>query len=76
MKQNEQLENALKHMIENEGMDESTIREQIAFAISLALKSNDPNLQNFWTKIPCNGSCPTIDEIVDYLITEITNTYK
>lgn len=76
MKQNEQLENALKHMIENEGMDESTIREQIAFAISLALKSNDPNLQNFWTKIPCNGNCPTIDEIVDYLITEITNTNR
>lgn len=71
MKQNEQLENALNHIIESEGMDESTIRQQIALAVSLALKSNDPDLQNFWAKIPCNDNCPTIDEIVDYLIMEI-----
>ena len=44
MKQNEQLEKAFKHMIENEGI-EIAIRQQITLAISLELKSNKHNLQ-------------------------------
>ena len=71
MEHKEQLENALKKLIKKEGLDEITIRKKIAFAISLALKSNNINQQDFLSKIPCQGSSPTIEEITDYLIIEL-----
>lgn len=71
MEHKEQLENALKKLIKKEGLDEITIREKIAFAISLALKSNNINQQDFWSKIPCQYNSPTIDEITDYIIIEL-----
>ncbi len=71
MEHKEQLENALKKIIKKEGLDEITIRKKIAFAISLALKSNNINQQDFLSKIPCKGNSPTIDEITDYLIIEL-----
>ena len=71
MEHKEQLENALKKIIKKEGLDEITIRKKIAFAISLALKSNNGNQQDFLSKIPCKGNSPTIDEITDYLIIEL-----
>ena len=71
MEHKAQLENALKKLIKKEGLDEITIRKKIAFAISLALKSNNINQQDFLSKIPCKGSSPTIEEITDYLIIEL-----
>ena len=43
MEHKEQLEDALEKLIKKEGLDEITIRKKIAFAISLALKSNNIN---------------------------------
>lgn len=71
MEHKEQLENALEKIIKKEGLDEITIRKKIAFAISLALKSNNINQQDFLSKIPCQSNSPTIEEITDYLIIEL-----
>ena len=71
MEHKEQLENALKKIVKKEGLDEITIRKKIAFAISLALKSNNINQQGFLSKIPCQGNSPTVEEITDYLIIEL-----
>ena len=71
MEHKEQLEDALEKIIKKEGLDEITIRKKIAFAISLALKSNNGNQHDFWSKIPCQDNSPTIDEIIDYLIIEL-----
>ena len=71
MEHKEQLEDALEKIIKKEGLDEITIRKKIAFAISLALKSNNGNQHDFLSKIPFKGNSPTIDEITDYLIIEL-----
>ena len=71
MEHKEQLEKALEKIIKKEELDEITIRKKIAFAISLALKSNNINQQDFWSKIPCQGNSPTVDEITDYIIIEL-----
>ena len=71
MEHKEQLATALEKIIKKEGLDEITIRKKIAFAISLALKSNNINQQDFFSKIPCQGNSPTIEEITDYMIIEL-----
>lgn len=45
------------------------IRQEIALAISYALKSDDPKVQNFWKDIPCEGDSPTVGELIDYIAT-------
>lgn len=71
MEHKEQLEKALEKIIKKEELDEITIRKKIAFAISLALKSNNINQQDFFSRIPCQGNSPTVDEITDYIIIEL-----
>ena len=48
---------------------------EIAYAVSLALKSSDPNVQNLWKKIPCKGASPTIEEIIDFIATGIATQH-
>jgi hypothetical protein len=59
----------LRTIAVKEGISEREVRNEIAYAVSLALKSSDPNIQNFWKKIPCEGESPTVEEIIDYIVT-------
>ena len=65
---NELIKECLQIIAKKEDSTESEIRNEIAFAVSLALKSNNPQVQNFWKEIPCAGESPTIEEIVDYIV--------
>lgn len=71
MNNNDIIKEMIKKISVNEGMDESSIRKEIALAITLCLKSEDEKLQRFWSDIPGLGDSPTIDEITDYIILEI-----
>ncbi len=62
----------LRAIADQEGITEDDVRNEIAYAISLALKSNDPKVQNFWKKIPCEGESPTVEEIIDYIVTQLS----
>lgn len=65
---NELIKECLQIIAKKEDSTESEIRNKIAFAVSLALKSNNPQIQNFWKANPCAGESPTIEEIVDYIV--------
>ncbi len=65
----------LRTIAEQEGISEHDVRNEIAYAVSLALKSSDPNVQNLWKKIPCKGASPTIEEIIDFIATGIATQH-
>lgn len=67
------IEQCLKIIAEKEGISESKVRDEIALAISYALKSDDPKTQNFWQNIPCEGTAPTIEEIIGFLAEELSH---
>ncbi|GFH88807.1 hypothetical protein IMSAGC002_00045 [Lachnospiraceae bacterium] len=68
----ETISEYLKVIAKKEGISEDDVRNEIALAVSLALKSNDPHIQAFWKDIPCDGDAPTIEEIIDYIATQIS----
>lgn len=68
----EKISEYLRTIAEQEGISEDEVRNEIAYAISLALKSKDPKIQNFWKNIPCEGDSPTIEEIIGFLATQIS----
>jgi hypothetical protein len=65
---NDDLNDYLQKLTKGEGLTENEIRNEIALAVSYALKSNDPNLQNFWKDFPSLSKDSTIDDIIDCLI--------
>lgn len=67
------IEQCLKIIAEKEGISESKVRDEIALAVSYALKSDDPKIQNFWQNIPCEGTAPTIEEIIGFLAEELSH---
>jgi hypothetical protein len=66
--QNDDVTVFLQKLAEREGLTENEIRNEIALAVSYALKSNDPGMQNFWNELPFFNENSSVDEIIDYLI--------
>lgn len=71
-KKKEKIAEHLRTIAKQEGITENEVRNEIAYAISLALKSNNPKMQHFWENIPCEGESPTIEEIIDYIAVGIS----
>jgi len=67
----EMISEYLQEIAKKEGITENDVRNEIALAVSFALKSSNPQIQNFWKEIPCDGENPTIEEIIDYIAIEI-----
>lgn len=68
----EKISEHLRTIAQQEGITENEVRNEIAYAVSLALKSKDPKIQNFWKMIPCEGESPTIEEIIDFIVTRMS----
>lgn len=62
---------SLDIIAKREGISADEVREEIARAVSIALKSKDKDIQHFWQNIPCEGPTPTIEEIIDFLAEKI-----
>lgn len=72
-KNNERKINAsLQQIAKQEGITEEEVRNEIAYAISLALKNDDPKVQEFWKQIPTDGDSPTVEEVINYIILKLT----
>ena len=54
------IQESLRRLAKKEGIAEQEVRDEIALAVSLALKSNDPKVREFWNKIPCEGDSPRL----------------
>ena len=52
----------LKIIAEKEGITKEEVQQEIGWAVSIALKSPDPQMQRFWTDFPCENETPTIEE--------------
>lgn len=70
-KRKKQIDENLQSIAEREGLTVEEIRLEIGRAVSMALKSTDPKVQNFWHNFPCEGDTPTIDEVISHLAEKV-----
>ena len=70
------IENNLEKIAKSEGITTDEVRDEIALAISYALKSDDPKVHDFWKNIPCEGDAPTVDEVINFLASQLANEHK
>ena len=59
---------SLKRLAKREGISEEEVRNEIAYAISLVLKNDDPQVQEFWKQVPTAGDSPTVEEVINYIL--------
>ena len=53
----------LEIIAEKEGITKEEVQQEIGRAVSIALKSPDPQMQRFWTDFPCeNVIIPELSE--------------
>lgn len=62
------ITNALRTLAEQEGISDEEVRNVIAHAISLALKSEDSRIHEFGKNIPSAGEAPTVEEVINHII--------
>lgn len=74
-KRKKKIAASLRQIAKIEGISEEEVRKEIAYAVSLALKSSDPKVQNFWKNISCEGDSPTIEEVVDHIILNLPQEF-
>lgn len=61
------MDKYLEIIAKKEGLSKEEVYTEIGRAVSVALKSSDPQIQHFWSAFPCEGDTPTIEEIIYYL---------
>ena len=49
---------------------------ELGRAVSIALKSPDPQMQRFWTDFPCDNETPTIEEIIYHLAEKFAKSHR
>ena len=50
----------LEIIAEKEGITKEEVQQEIGRAVSIALKSPDPQMQRFWTDFPCENETPPL----------------
>ena len=64
----------LEIIAEKEEITKEEVQQEIGRAVSIALKSPDPQMQRFWTDFPCENETPTIEE--DRKSTRLNSSHK
>lgn len=54
------IQESLRRLAEKENVTEDEVQDEIALAVSFALKNNDPKVREFWIKIPCEENAPRL----------------
>lgn len=65
------IEASLNKIAEAEGISVEDVRQEIALAISCALKSDNAEMKMLWKSIPTENTSPTVDEVIDYLVVKL-----
>lgn len=63
-------ENALRQIAIREGKIVSEVKKEIQKATLVGLCRQDPKVQAYWKRIPCEGEAPTPEEVVAFLADE------
>ena len=63
--------NELQTITDREGISIYEVRKEIQTAIDEGMKSTDKSVQEYWSKIPCKGTKPTPEEVINYIAKSI-----
>ncbi len=70
------VEKNLQTIAEREGLSVDEVYDEIALAISLAIKDPNPKVQEFWKSVPSEGEAPTIEETIAFLAAKMAKERK
>ncbi|MCX7614528.1 MAG: hypothetical protein N2Z65_02080 [Clostridiales bacterium] len=64
------VESAFKQISICEGKTVNEIKKEIKKAMRISLCNQDPKIQSYWKRIPCESDIPTPEEFLAFLVDE------
>lgn len=67
------MKQILEHIADENHVTPEEVLFEMQTAIQIGMNSTDPNVQRRWAEIPKKGEVPTPEEVMAYLLAQITN---
>ena len=64
------VKNIIRRIATENGVTPEEVEKEMMDAIRIGMSSTDPNVQAHWKKMSPNGSEPTLEEVLTYLISQ------
>ena len=64
------FKNIIRQIAKQNGVTPAEVKRDIQEAIRIGMASSDPNVQAHWKRMSPNGSEPTLEEVLTYLISQ------
>ena len=68
----ESIRFALRQVARENGVSIDMVYQEIERVIESGMSSEDPLIRKRWGEIPGSGEVPTVEELMEYLLQEIT----
>ena len=68
-----EIQRALRRVAKMSGSTPQQVRRNIELMLEESRACPDPKAQAAWAEIPCAGSIPTMDEVMQYLSEKMRN---
>lgn len=66
----------LEIIAEKEGITKEEVQQEIGRAVSIALKSPDPQMQRFWTDFPCEMKLPPLKNHIPSQLKNLQKSHR
>lgn len=66
----EKFERVLESIAQRNGLTKKQVREEMTIAMEEGIRCSDPVVQQRWSQIPKRGEKLTLEEFVDYLVSQ------
>ncbi len=62
------FKNIIRQIAKQNGVTPAEVKRDIQEAIRIGMSSTDPNVQIHWRRMSPNGTEPTVNEVLTYLV--------
>lgn len=66
------ISNIFRELAARDRTSEFEVQRQIEIAIQTGIQNPDPAIRAQWEKVPCTGEIPTPEELILYIVQQIT----
>lgn len=65
------VDRAISRVAESNGITSDDVRRNIMEMLEVGRNSTDPAVQAAWSKVPCRGDVPSVEDVMLYILSRL-----
>jgi len=65
------MNNIYKEIASENATTVEEVKDEIRNALEMGFQCPDPDVQDFWRQIPCDGEKPSLDELILFIVASL-----